>query len=932
MKRAPVMGIREWLYRTRTRYDWDGDGLPNEQDPNAWDADVDNDGIWDGAEVAAGTDPTNPDTDSDGVPDGAEAAAGTDPTNPDTDGDGATDGSELSAGTDPKDPAAVPSPPTPPRPPDETYTTPDGVIRHYKGDPSDPSDDVGVRDKISKSDGSTEVEYGTDVAVGEAAIQDMRSGADREGLPTAGSGDNSGGAESSDGGDSSGGGGDDNVWQRVTTQNPLERLKGKDSFGADIVNRSAAAKAEDGDPENDNTAYYNPKTGETVIGRGNLPEGAEVQDQTSIVGAEEGGEAGEETRTQNPTRQGIFNFDKKKGDGEEDGYEFDKYELPDLDKKGAPPGGERETPGLYEGEGEGEPPSPPDPGKDASLTGARRDMTDYDPDNSPVDKQAWDMMGGGAQPDTSVSGRLGAGSGATTGGGTTPTGGAGGTGGTGGTGTGGGTPLDPSGTGFESIPTGRTPTGGTGGGGGSGGSGGSTGGSSGSGGSGGSSGSSGSGSSGSGGSGSSSGSGGGSTGDEEEDSWDLVDVDGDGVPDAVVDEEGNIHEEDPKKGVSTSEDPTGEKYRPSEEEVAEAMAWQDYVRGGRTPIDPNEHEGEPTGDPVWNVRPDVVNPADDVTSRGGGPPLKSGLPDLDPWIQPTPDAEADPQADGEYLDTPYDEVGQQQAAEQAGQNFADNLAGSSGGNGGSDAPPADEPLATSVVGTPNYGEEEPTEPVAPPPGMSYTTIGQDTLNEMAVNEATETATPGRAVDSPADEPVVKSSEPMPNRGDVGGDPNLLDLTTVAAAKATTTDPSALDEPTGGKLGDTAETIDYAELVGGATDVTRASTTELGDLLGGAGMGDTTSEPEPEPLVMSVEGTLNVAAVDPTPTESEPVMDPIAEPIDLRGGTGDPDPFAQPIEGKQPVEDTTPEETTDDGADAVIRRGDVDLDDLGSFPA
>jgi gliding motility-associated-like protein len=113
---------------------------------SAWNnLDCDNDGLSNGGEIAAGTDPTNPDTDGDGVLDGTEltdgtnpldpcsfifanqtvtpsvawnnldcdndgltngqeAGAGTDPNNPDTDGDGVTDGDEFNDGTNPIDP------------------------------------------------------------------------------------------------------------------------------------------------------------------------------------------------------------------------------------------------------------------------------------------------------------------------------------------------------------------------------------------------------------------------------------------------------------------------------------------------------------------------------------------------------------------------------------------------------------------------------------------------------------------------------------------------------------------------------------------------------------------------------------------------------------------------------------------------------------
>lgn len=107
--------------------------------------DCDNDGLLNGLENPAGTDPTNPDTDGDGVLDGTEVTdntypmdpcsllfasqtvtainswsgldcdndgltngnevqLGTDPTNPDSDGDGVLDGTEMNDGTNPINP------------------------------------------------------------------------------------------------------------------------------------------------------------------------------------------------------------------------------------------------------------------------------------------------------------------------------------------------------------------------------------------------------------------------------------------------------------------------------------------------------------------------------------------------------------------------------------------------------------------------------------------------------------------------------------------------------------------------------------------------------------------------------------------------------------------------------------------------------------
>jgi hypothetical protein len=105
--------------------DSDGDGLSDADETNVYgtdpeNADSDFDGVFDGQEVANGTDPLVADNssieaqggagDSDGdrLSDGDEAAFGTDPNNPDTDGDGWYDGDEVNAGTDPLDSSSVP--------------------------------------------------------------------------------------------------------------------------------------------------------------------------------------------------------------------------------------------------------------------------------------------------------------------------------------------------------------------------------------------------------------------------------------------------------------------------------------------------------------------------------------------------------------------------------------------------------------------------------------------------------------------------------------------------------------------------------------------------------------------------------------------------------------------------------------------------------
>ncbi|USN53524.1 MAG: hypothetical protein H6760_05230 [Candidatus Nomurabacteria bacterium] len=107
--------------------DSDKDGLPDSREKiyktDPYDADTDDDGYLDGAEVSSGYDPLGPglledsiiynyntntsssnglaDSDSDGLTDDEEAQYGTDPNNPDTDGDGYADGEEVQNGYNP---------------------------------------------------------------------------------------------------------------------------------------------------------------------------------------------------------------------------------------------------------------------------------------------------------------------------------------------------------------------------------------------------------------------------------------------------------------------------------------------------------------------------------------------------------------------------------------------------------------------------------------------------------------------------------------------------------------------------------------------------------------------------------------------------------------------------------------------------------------
>ncbi|MCB9539967.1 MAG: hypothetical protein H6704_27455 [Myxococcales bacterium] len=101
------------------RVDTDGDGYDDRaeglalSDPLDADSvpsdDTDRDGLTDAEEPALGTDPANRDTDGDRLSDGTEVRLwGTDPTRVDTDGDGFVDRAEVTLGSDPTDPDSTP--------------------------------------------------------------------------------------------------------------------------------------------------------------------------------------------------------------------------------------------------------------------------------------------------------------------------------------------------------------------------------------------------------------------------------------------------------------------------------------------------------------------------------------------------------------------------------------------------------------------------------------------------------------------------------------------------------------------------------------------------------------------------------------------------------------------------------------------------------
>ncbi len=79
-------------------WNWNSD-TDNDGSINALDPDSDDEGLFDGEEIALGTSPIDSDTDHDLVDDGEEVRIGTDPLDVDTDDDGLLDGQEAAEGS-----------------------------------------------------------------------------------------------------------------------------------------------------------------------------------------------------------------------------------------------------------------------------------------------------------------------------------------------------------------------------------------------------------------------------------------------------------------------------------------------------------------------------------------------------------------------------------------------------------------------------------------------------------------------------------------------------------------------------------------------------------------------------------------------------------------------------------------------------------------
>lgn len=144
-----------------TSPDIDGDGILNDDeatygtDPS--NPDTDGDGINDGVEVNGGSDPLDPcspninspacDLDGDGLFGPDETANGTNPNDPDSDDDGINDGAEVAADSDPLDPCD----PVATSPDCNTDSDGDGLTDAQEGvlhtNPNDPdTDDDGIND------------------------------------------------------------------------------------------------------------------------------------------------------------------------------------------------------------------------------------------------------------------------------------------------------------------------------------------------------------------------------------------------------------------------------------------------------------------------------------------------------------------------------------------------------------------------------------------------------------------------------------------------------------------------------------------------------------------------------------------------------------------------------------------------------------------
>ena len=180
-------------------------------------------------------------------------------------------------------------------------------------------------------------------------------------------------------------------------------------------------------------------------------------------------------------------------------------------------------------------------------------------------------------------------------------------------------------------------------------------------------------------------------------------------------------DDDDNPDVDRSEDPTGDNYRPDADDLERAQDWYDLIRAGRDPIDPAPHDdGEPTGDPLWPVRPGVDQPGPFGEERGREPVGAVGFAGADPrHTDPVPGSDFGAGGKGPYLDK---EIAQTIAGEPDLTNL--NVPGASP-PGETEPPPEpkkedeeeeEEEETTLLEGTSGFAfVQQPFDPTPPPP-------------------------------------------------------------------------------------------------------------------------------------------------------------------------------------------------------------------------
>ncbi len=199
------------------------------------------------------------------------------------------------------------------------------------------------------------------------------------------------------------------------------------------------------------------------------------------------------------------------------------------------------------------------------------------------------------------------------------------------------------------------------------------------------------------------------------------------------------------------------------------MAYQQWLRAGRTPIDPedggySEYRGDGSGTRQWGT-PGVGQPGplgDDRPSGGPGAMVFGG--NQGEYTDPPPDQLTDGQP-GPYTDSPLDDPTLGGTAPDPTTAF---------GNDQPDDPPDDQPFATSISGTVNVS----TTNEDSPPGTNYQAFDPNEYHPAeGGGDADDTdGFTGRAAFTSFASPIhaITADDGMPDRSDDDDDDDPFD--------------------------------------------------------------------------------------------------------------------------------------------------------------